>query len=119
MFLSANHVVTRHKASRKLRRGISSEYQRLIFKHSTHERSNWFRSVAARKRAWSNAEMRFLHLGDIAAMKSARYTEARSWYLPLWCKWLTRRPLKAETTGSSPVSGTFLFNGYGLSINKQ
>ena len=30
----------------------------------------------------------------------------RAHNLPLWCKWLTRRPLKAESTGSSPVSGT-------------
>jgi hypothetical protein len=36
----------------------------------------------------------------------------------LWCNWLTRRPLKAESTGSIPVSATnFIFpNQYFNSI---
>jgi hypothetical protein len=39
---------------------------------------------------------------DVASMRLDMYTVSG---VPLWCKWLTRRPLKAESTGSSPVSG--------------
>jgi hypothetical protein len=30
-----------------------------------------------------------------------------------WCNWLTRRPLKAESTGSSPVRAIKEYNGGG------
>ena len=51
-----------------------------------------------------------LRCQDVANQKRLTNNEtatAESEQLPLWCKWLTRRPLKAESTGSSPVSGTF------------
>ncbi len=31
---------------------------------------------------------------------------SRRFYMALWCNWLTRRPLKAKSPGSSPGNAT-------------
>ena len=46
--------------------------------------------------------------GVVYTRKLCKQSEQIVLHQARWCNWLTRRPLKAESTGSSPVRAIFI-----------